>query len=166
MFSCYCQTFCKNIAKLLRVAFSKNTSGSCFCCPAKQVFLKILQSLQENICAGVYFVNNVEGLQFATLFKKQVPAQVFSCEFCNFLNICAEVYFVNNVAGLQFATLFKKGTPAQVICCEFCKFFNICAGVYFVNNVAGLQFATLFKKETPAQVFPCGFCKFLRSSFS
>ena len=44
----------------------------------KKVLLKILQDLQENICARVSFLIKLD-LQ---LIKKENLAQVFSCEFC------------------------------------------------------------------------------------
>ena len=41
----------------------------------KKVFLKILKFTGKHLCRGL-FCNNVAG------HKKETPAQVFSCEFC------------------------------------------------------------------------------------
>ena len=50
-------------------------------CSVITVFLEILQNSQENTYARVSFLIKLQawGLQ---LFKKETPAQVFSCEFC------------------------------------------------------------------------------------
>ena len=50
----------------------------------KNVFLKISQNSQENICAGVSFWKSrqPEGLQ---PYQKVIPVEVFSCEFCKIL---------------------------------------------------------------------------------
>ena len=42
----------------------------------KKVFLKISQNLQENTYVGLYFLIKLQ------VIKKETPAQVFSCEFC------------------------------------------------------------------------------------
>ena len=43
------------------------------------VFLKITQNPQENIGAGVWLQSY---FQSETFIKKETPAQVFPCEFC------------------------------------------------------------------------------------
>ena len=48
----------------------------------KKVFLEISQNSQENTCSQSLFLNKVAGLRPATLFKKRLWPQVFSCEFC------------------------------------------------------------------------------------
>ena len=48
--------------------------------------LEISQNSQENNCARVFF-NKVTGLKPATLTKKEILAQVFSCEFCEISRI-------------------------------------------------------------------------------
>ena len=52
-------------------------------CSAKKVFLKILQSLQENPVPEFLF-NKVAGLRHSTLLKEAL-AKVFSCENCEIL---------------------------------------------------------------------------------
>ena len=47
-------------------------------CSAKKVFLEISQNSQENICARVSLLVK---LQRATFIKREILAQVFSCEF-------------------------------------------------------------------------------------
>ena len=51
-------------------------------CSVKKVFLKISQNSQKNTCVRVSFFNKVAGLRLATLLKKKLLAQVFSCENC------------------------------------------------------------------------------------
>ena len=49
----------------------------------KKVFLEILQNPQENACARVSFLIRLQasGFRPATLLKKKILAQVFSCKF-------------------------------------------------------------------------------------
>ena len=49
-------------------------------CSVEKVFLKNLQNSLENNCTGISCFNEVAGP--ATLFKKRLCAQVFSCKFC------------------------------------------------------------------------------------
>ena len=56
-------------------------------CSVKEVFLKISQNSQENICQSLCF-NKVAVLMPATLLKKTL-VQLFSCGFCEI--------FMNNV---------------------------------------------------------------------
>ena len=45
----------------------------------KKVFLEISQNSQENTCARVFFKIRPQACNFT---KKETPAQVFSCGFC------------------------------------------------------------------------------------
>ena len=54
----------------------------------KKVFLKISQNSQENTCARVSFLLKLQA--FCDLTRKEILAQVFSCEFCE---ICKNTYF-------------------------------------------------------------------------
>ena len=53
-------------------------------CSVKNVFSEISQNLQENTCARVSFLINMQasGLSPATLSKKRLWHRCFSCEFC------------------------------------------------------------------------------------
>ena len=48
-------------------------------CSVKKVFLKIPQNSQENTCVRVSFLIKLHACNF---IKKEILAQVFSCEFC------------------------------------------------------------------------------------
>ena len=50
-------------------------------CSVKKVFLEILQNSQESTCARVPFFDKIAG-QACNFIKKEILAQVFSCEFC------------------------------------------------------------------------------------
>ena len=50
-------------------------------CSLKTVFLEIWQNSQENTCLSLFF-NKIAGLKPATLLKKELWGQVFSCEIC------------------------------------------------------------------------------------
>ena len=55
-------------------------------CSAKKLFLEISQNSQENTCARVSFLIQLQASAW-NFIKKEVLAQVFSCEFCeNFKN--------------------------------------------------------------------------------
>ena len=47
------------------------------------MFFEILQNSQENICARVSFLIKLQGWRPATLLKKEIPTQAFSCEYCS-----------------------------------------------------------------------------------
>ena len=69
------------------------------------MFLKILQTLQENACVGVFFMK----LQTFSLqvFKKQTPTQVLSCEVCKTLkNTYFEEYL--QTAASESVPFIKK----------------------------------------------------------
>ena len=69
--------------------------------PKKRVFLKISQYLQENACASVSFFHKVE-----TLFKKEILAQAFSCEF---REIFKNTFFVEHIrtnASVYYLIIF------------------------------------------------------------
>ena len=61
----------------------KNTEAVIQRCYVKKVFWKISQTLQEMACAGV-----------SLLIKKETPAQVFSCEFCE---ISKNTFFIEHL---------------------------------------------------------------------
>ena len=50
-------------------------------CSVKQVFLEISQNSQENTCVRVSFVIKLQASD-CNFIKKEIPTQVFSCEFC------------------------------------------------------------------------------------
>ena len=50
-------------------------------CSIKKLFLKISQSSQENTCARVSFLINLQA-EACNFIKKEILAQVLSCEFC------------------------------------------------------------------------------------
>ena len=50
-------------------------------CSAKKLFLEISQNSQENTCARVSFLIQLQASAW-NFIKKEVLAQVFSCEFC------------------------------------------------------------------------------------
>ena len=57
------------------------------------MFLKISEYSKKNICARVSFFNKVAGFRAVTL-KKEILAQVCSCEFCEiFINTFFIQYF-------------------------------------------------------------------------
>ena len=60
----------------------------------KKVFLEISQHSQESTCARVSFLVKLQasGLQ---LIKKEAPALVFSCEFCEI----SKSTFLQNTSG-------------------------------------------------------------------
>ena len=41
----------------------------------KKVLINVSQDSRENTCVGVYFIKK-------NFIKKEIPTQVFSCEFC------------------------------------------------------------------------------------
>ena len=59
----------------------RNSSGVARRCSVKKVFLKILQSSQEAICARVSFLIKLRA-EACNFIKKETLAQVFCCEFC------------------------------------------------------------------------------------
>ena len=50
-------------------------------CSIKKVFLEISQNSQENNCAKVSFLINLQA-SACNFIKKETLAEVFSCEFC------------------------------------------------------------------------------------
>ena len=50
-------------------------------CSIKKLFLKISQSSQENTCSRVSFLINLQA-EACNFIKKEILAQVLSCEFC------------------------------------------------------------------------------------
>ena len=53
-------------------------------CSIKKVFIEVSQNSQENTCAKVTFLIKLQA-QIYDFIKKETLAQVFSCEFCEFL---------------------------------------------------------------------------------
>ena len=49
-----------------------------------KVFLEISQNSQKNSCARVSFLIKLQASGLQLYIKKATPAQVFSCEFCEF----------------------------------------------------------------------------------
>ena len=94
--------------------------------------------------------------QPTTLFKKETPAQVFSCEFCEifkngffaeYLQTAASELFCRSSSGDCFGPLtFGKLGTTRIICLElFCKKRvlgnlgkHLCQSFFF-NKVIGLQ---------------------------
>ena len=62
----------------LEIMFCRSSRPEVFC---KKSVLGIFANSQENACARIIFFNKVAGLS-QQLYKKETPAQVFSCEFC------------------------------------------------------------------------------------
>ena len=62
----------------------------------------MLQNSQENTCARVYFLINMQ-LRPATLLKKETLAQLFSCEFCE---ISKTTFFIEHLQETAFVILF------------------------------------------------------------
>ena len=60
---------------------SGNCRSSCLQIFTKIKFIKILQYSQENICVESLF-RKVAGLEARKSIKKETPAQVFSCKYC------------------------------------------------------------------------------------
>ena len=54
-------------------------------CSVKKVFLEVSQNSQENTCARVSFLINLQ-TSACNFIKKETLAQVFSCEFCEISN--------------------------------------------------------------------------------
>ena len=80
--------------------FTEAVARRCF---IKKVFLEILQDSQENTCARFSFLIKlqVSGLQLYqkrdNFIKKEILAQVFSCEFCE---ISKNIFFLQNTRWL------------------------------------------------------------------
>ena len=54
-------------------------------CSVKKVFLKTSQNSQEDTCVGVPFLIKFQAPQALNFIKKETPAQLFFCEFCEIL---------------------------------------------------------------------------------
>ena len=69
-------------------------------CSVEKVFLKNSQNSQENNCTGISYFSKGAGLRPATLLKKTLCAQVFSCKFCE---IFKSTFFIEHmVAAASF----------------------------------------------------------------
>ena len=60
----------------------------------EKVLLKNSQNSKESNCAGMSYFNKVAGLRPASLLKKRLCAQVFSCKFCE---IFKSVFFIEHL---------------------------------------------------------------------
>ena len=68
---------------LARADEFRSTEAVVQMCSVKRLFLKISQNVQENTCARISFLINLQAP--ATLLKKETGARVFSCEFSKIL---------------------------------------------------------------------------------
>ena len=64
-------------------------------CSVEKVFLKNSHNSQENNCVRILYLNKVAGLRPATLFKKKLCRQVFSCRFYEIF----QSTFLQNTSG-------------------------------------------------------------------
>ena len=121
------------------------------------VFIKISQDLQENISVGF----SVGRLQLH--FKKETPAQLFICEFCeNFkktvlkehLRVIASIhyFFAFSSSGASCIAVWKLSANSQLKALERGLFSQAARGV-------GWRRATLMKKEPHHK---CLFAKFVK----
>ena len=62
-------------------SMSKRIEEVTWRCSIKKVFLEISQNSQENNCAKVSFLINLQA-SACNFIKKETLAEVFSCEFC------------------------------------------------------------------------------------
>ena len=53
-------------------------------------------------CVGFAFFQKILDLMSVTLLKKETPAQVFSCEFCEFFE---SAFFAEHLRGIAFVSL-------------------------------------------------------------
>ena len=70
----------------------------------EKVFLEILQNWQENICARNYFLIKFYALACNSI-KKEIPVQVFSCEFCEISN---NIFFTEHLQATASQLVFLK----------------------------------------------------------
>ena len=87
---------CINYSFLLEEAVARR-------CSANKVPLKILQNSQEDTCARVSFLINVQA-PACNFIKKEALAQVFSCEFSE---ICKNNFFTEHLWTTASAWCFK-----------------------------------------------------------
>ena len=94
----------------------------------KKVFLEILQNSQENICARVSFSIKLQasGLQ---LNKKEILAQVFSCEFCK---ISKNTFFTEHLRTTASGSWIRRLFPLRLLCIIICFQFS-CVNLLFVT---------------------------------
>ena len=116
----------------------------------KKMFLKILQNLQGNTCARVFF-NKVTVLKPPTLFKKETLAQVFSGEFWKIF----KNFFFNRIPlGDCFckASFYSKATAVR---CSVKNVFRNSSQNSQENNCVESVFypSVLLKKRTNTGVF-------------
>ena len=96
-----------NIVKFLRTPILKNICElledleNIWKCSVKMVFLELLQNSQENSCARMSFLIKLQAFS-----KKEILAQVFSCEFCEISENSFSYRAPPMAAFLQVATIF------------------------------------------------------------
>ena len=141
-------------------------------CFVKQVFLEISQNLQENTCARVSFLLKL--LAWACNFiKKDTPAQVFSCEFCE---ISKYTFSYRTPPVAAYVTSSKQTSNKLVLCllivfveqcniivtyCQFAFFSNLIILADFFLTFAAyfswlppfLSMASIINSESALQFF-------------
>ena len=80
---------------LARADEFRSTEAVVQTCSVKRLFLKISQNVQENTCARISFLINLQAP--ATLLKKETGARVFSCEFSKILK---SIFFTEHLLRL------------------------------------------------------------------
>ena len=90
---------------LLKISFPEVVPRKC---SVKKLFLEISQNSQENTCVRVSFVAGWS----ATLLKKEILAQVFSCEFCKLLHFSHKsillIYMQTYLTSILSLLLFTR----------------------------------------------------------
>ena len=72
----------------------------------------------KNLSQSLFF-NKVAGLRPATLFKKETLAQLFSCEFCKFLqNTSGRLFLYDSLVLRSFRLCFSIGFPDVFLLCS------------------------------------------------
>ena len=72
----------------------------------------------KHLCQRL-FSNKVADLRPATLFKKETLAQLFSCEFCKFLqNTSGRLFLYDSLVLRSFRLCFSIGFPDVFLLCS------------------------------------------------
>ena len=74
--------FVKKVLRGFYLPSRKLVARSSRRCSVTMNFLKNSKNSQENICTGVSFLGKVTNWRPATLYTKESPEQMFSCEVC------------------------------------------------------------------------------------
>ena len=105
----------KAVIQTCSVVSSRPVAAVVQTCSVKKVFLKTSQISQENTCARVSFLINLQATE--------ILAQVFSCEFCE---IFKKTFFIEHFRRLTWSFSFDKvlnsSKPAisyQLLCVKF-----------------------------------------------